>query len=206
MQDLSSQHSTTCCVLNRLCFKFVCPSIAPSIAWSTSYPSPHPSCLKIESGVTVHCCTSCSTDPLMQDLSSQHSTTYCVFDCVLSLCPSIAPSICLSTNQLPLASSLLFEVRIWCHGSLLHIVLYRCLHAGFELATQYYLLCIRLCFKFMSIHPSLHQFAWSTNQLPLASSLLFEVRICCHGSLLHIVLYIQIPWCRSWARITVLIV
>ena len=87
--------------------------------------------------------------------------------------------------QLPLASSLLFDVSIWCHGSLLHIVLYRSLHAGFELATQC-LLCSRLCYKFMSIHRSINCLVC---QLPLASSLLFEVRIWCHGSLLHIVLY-----------------
>ena len=80
MQGLSSQHSTYCVVD---CVISLCPSIAPSIAWSANYPSPHPSCLKLESGVTVHCCTSCSIDPFMQDLSS-HWSTYCVVDCVIS--------------------------------------------------------------------------------------------------------------------------
>lgn len=74
--------------------------------------------------------------------------------------------------QLPLASSLLFEVRIRCHGSLLHIVLYRSLHAGLELALEY-LLCSRLCYKFglhcrccevqsSSPHSELFNYVWQS--------------------------------------------
>lgn len=65
---------------------------------------------------------------------------------------SIHRSINCLVYQLPLASSLLFEDRIWCHGSLLHIVLYRSLDAGLELALRY-LLCSRLCYKLLS-YPS----------------------------------------------------
>ena len=67
---------------SRLCYKFM--SIHRSINCLVyHYPLPHPSCLKLESGVTIHSCTSCSIDPFMQDLNS-HYNTYCVVHCVIS--------------------------------------------------------------------------------------------------------------------------
>ena len=81
--------------------------------------------------------------------------------------------------QLPLASSLLFDVSTWCHGSLLHIVLYRSLHAGFEFATQY-LLCSRLCYKFMSIHRSINCLVYHY-PLPHPSCLKLESGVTIHS-------------------------